>query len=175
MAEIWKPIEGFEDFYEVSDLGRVRSVDRHETIPTPRKPSMPMRRLKRGRILKPWPTRGGYLVASLRAPGKKKPARVAGLVCRAFHGEPPSPKHEVAHNDGVRTNNAAANLRWSTKSENNLDKSVHGTATGGKRGSRTLSADQIVEARRLRGLGASINAIARHFGCDWSTAKLALR
>jgi hypothetical protein len=43
------------------------------------------------------------------------------LVCAAFHGPPPSPDHEVAHSNGIKTDCRASNLRWATSAENKQD------------------------------------------------------
>jgi hypothetical protein len=48
------------------------------------------------------------------------------VVCTMFHGQQPDGA-EVCHNDGVRTNNAASNLRWGTRRENHQDSVSHGT------------------------------------------------
>ena len=64
-------------------------------------------------------------------PGKRyvgitlsRPKYVHRVVCEAFHGPPPTPKHTVEHKDGNRLNNHKDNLCWLTASENNLRKGV---------------------------------------------------
>lgn len=59
--------------------------------------------------------------------GVRRKFKVHQLVCRAFHGEKPSPLHEVRHLDGNPMNNHADNLAWGTKSENAKDRVKHGT------------------------------------------------
>ena len=65
------------------------------------------------------------------------------LICTAFHGEPPTSRHEVAHWNGQRSDNCPENLRWATRSENHRDKRRHGTNNHGRMNGRaTLSEEQ---------------------------------
>ena len=76
----------------------------------------------------------GYLRATLIDPaGNHQTVCLHQIICRTFHGEPPSERHEVAHSDGIRTNCASANLRWATKQENAADRKIHGTELIGER------------------------------------------
>lgn len=121
MTEEWRDIRDWEDIYQVSNLGRVRSLDRvikhrsrHGTIGNAS---------LKGRILKPWTHQNGYLVVYLsdRTRGRSISRRVHQLVCEAFYGPRPE-GHEVAHYDAVKINNAASNLRWATHYENMQDR-----------------------------------------------------
>jgi hypothetical protein len=118
-AEAWLPVPGYEGVYEVSDLGRVRSVDRTVTgrAGSPR----PLR----GKILRPYMSRG-YEIIQLARFGRREYRPVHRLVLLAYVGPPPL-GHEACHGDGDRVNNRLANLRWGTKSENMQDKLLHGT------------------------------------------------
>lgn len=72
--------------------------------------------------------KSGYPVVRMKAPdGTRKKFKVHQLVCTAFHGEKPSPNHEVRHLDGNPMNNNAENLAWGTRSENARDRVRHGT------------------------------------------------
>jgi hypothetical protein len=117
--EVWKAVVGFSD-YEVSSQGRVRRSrpDRHG-------------RMSRA-PLTPALGNHGYHVVSLHKDARQVVRMVHRIVCEAFHGPAPSPVHQAAHGDGVRTNNLAANLRWATPAENNLDKHRHGTMRTGE-------------------------------------------
>jgi hypothetical protein len=125
-TETWRPIAGHEG-YEVSDRGRVRSLDR--TVAVMRRGRMVMTRY-RGRVLKPNPDHKGYLQACLGRHGRR--ARVHLLVLETFVGPRPV-GHEAAHWDGDPRNNALANLRWCTRAENAEDRRRHGTLLVGAR------------------------------------------
>lgn len=115
MAERWRPISGHEGRYEVSDLGRVRSLAQTTSDG---------RRLK-ARVLKGRPQRSGHLSVPLTAGGVTRNALVHRLVLIAFVGPPPAGMHAL-HSDGNPGNNRLANLRWGTPSENSLDAVRHG-------------------------------------------------
>lgn len=53
--------------------------------------------------------------------------RINRIICSLFHGEPPTKHHQAAHNNGIKTDNRAENLRWATVSENATDRTHHGT------------------------------------------------
>ncbi|QEQ94428.1 HNH endonuclease [Mycobacterium phage Leozinho] len=116
--EEWRPVVGYEGLYEVSDRGRVRSLDR--TIQT----SVDTRSYK-GRVLKPQLTLG-YHIVSLTAPGRRRRyAKVHHLVLEAFRC-PRVPGMSGCHNNGVKTDNRPENLRWDSHTENMRDTVRHG-------------------------------------------------
>ena len=128
MKELWKPVVGFEGMYEVSDLGRVRGVDRR--IGHPRGGS----RLWCGRVLKQTVMSNGYLEVSLCKNGSRVVRTVHSIVCEAFHG--PSPLdgcYTVAHENGKQLDCRETNLSWKTWSANHLDKHRHGTMPCGEK------------------------------------------
>lgn len=161
MSENWRPVVGQEGFYEVSDLGRVRSIDRVFVR------ADGQRQGRRGRLLSPTPTGRGYPSVQLRH-GSRRP--VHALVCEAFHGSPPTPRHEVAHFDGDKLNNTPANLRWATQRENHEDSIRHGAVgiTAGEGGERNgharLTWGAVDEIRRLHAAGETQAALAAAFG-----------
>lgn len=118
--EAWRDIPGFDGRYQVSDQGRVRSVDRY--IGTKSKTGTQAHRLLRGRVLKPQRHTNGYRQVTLRG----RTYLIHILVMRAFAGNCPD-GHEVAHRDGDRTNNVFLNLRYATPLSNTEDKRTHGT------------------------------------------------
>lgn len=120
-TEVWLPVVGYEGLYEVSDWGRVRSVDR--TIVD----SIGRSRFWPGKVLSFKPHPGGRPVVGLTRGGRSKTALVHTLVAAAFIG--PRPKgSEVRHwPDPDPTNNRPSNLQYGTKSENMLDSVEHGT------------------------------------------------
>ena len=117
ISEVWKDIKGYEGRYQVSNLGRVKSLDRTFINKIGHK------QYTKERILKPSTVHGGYLLVILfKGSGKGKAYKVHRLVCEAFH-ENPENKPCVNHIDENKTNNTANNLEWCTVAENNR----HGT------------------------------------------------
>lgn len=117
MKEIWKPIEDFEGYYEISNLGRVRSLDR-----------LILRHYKnrdkwitwKGRIMALHLRHDGYPKVDLYKEHKRYEYAVHRLVALAFVPNPGN-KPEVDHVNTVRTDARACNLRWVNRSENNLN------------------------------------------------------
>lgn len=120
MQETWLPVVGFEGSYEVSDHGRVRSVDR--VIERRDGTLLP----RSGQLLKQQLSgRGDYLTVTLCQQGRYRPWLVHLLMAKAFLG--PSADLEVRHLNGNGHDNRVANLRWGTHSENMRDSLRHGT------------------------------------------------
>ena len=105
MQEIWKPIKGYEGLYEVSNLGRVKSLNRYHH--------------RHENILKNKITKDGYYETTLVKNGKSKFIRSHRLVALTFIDNPLN-KTEVNHKDGNKLNNFVGNLEWVTSSENQL-------------------------------------------------------
>lgn len=141
--EVWKPVAGLESFYEISSDGRLRSHDRRANA------GQPSGRLIRGRVLKPT-LHDGYPRACLRgASGKAEYMFVHRLVCAAYHGPCPD-GHQVAHKNGIRTDNRAVNLRWALPVENGADRREHGTNTRGEGHSKAKLTEKDVLSIRAR-------------------------
>lgn len=104
--EIWKPISGFEGRYEVSSLGRVRSL-------------MDNKGNRRIKIRKTRLTKRGYLYLNLWIKGKMHTKVVHKLVAEAFLDKPDNAQC-INHINGVKTDNRVENLEWCTFSENTL-------------------------------------------------------
>jgi len=123
-VERWKQIPGYEGYYEASDQGRIRSVDRVVQHPL----KGPTKR--RGKVLRDQP-RGtaGHRGVGLSIEGRTKVLGVHRLVLEAWVGPCPD-GHEGCHKNGNPADNAVSNLRWGTKSSNQYDKREHGTNGG---------------------------------------------
>lgn len=120
--EEWRNISGWEGLYQVSNLGRVRSLPGFYNA---LRKGTPAQVSKPGRVLKPY-LAVGYPMITLCREGEETKMYIHRLVCEAWHGMPKSGE-EVAHNDGTRMNNDPRNLRWVSRLENNLDKVRHCT------------------------------------------------
>ena len=104
MEEIWKDIEGYKGLYQVSSLGKVRSLPRNTTS---------------GKILKPITQKNGYLYVILYKDGKGNFYKVHRLVALAFvPNDDPQYKIEVNHLNEKKTDNRASNLNWMSHKEN---------------------------------------------------------
>ena len=116
MEEIWKDIEGYEGFYQVSNLGRVKSLHRLIKFSNGGTREYPEKILKQYKA-------NGYWVVGLNNHGKKTQVRVHRLVAEAFI---PNPNNlpQVGHKDeknfktSNECNNNVDNLEWTTAKEN---------------------------------------------------------
>ncbi|ATN90230.1 HNH endonuclease [Gordonia phage Lennon] len=114
-TEHWQPIPGLRGEYEASTLARIRSI-------------------KRGRVrILTQRTVGRYAVVMITLDGKYAPRNVHRLVALAFHGTPPTPRHQVCHADGDGLNNTPGNLRWGTALDNADDMRRHGRHRNGRK------------------------------------------
>ena len=113
MEEIWKDIEGYEGKYQVSNMGRVRSLD--YTIMQPNAHDGHLQPITyKGRMMKAHSINSGYLAVGLRNEQGKRQHLVHRLVATAFV-ENPQNLPDVNHKDEDKTNNRADNLEWCTK------------------------------------------------------------
>lgn len=115
--ETWKDIPGYEGYYQVSDLGNVRSLDR---VVKAGNGSF----VKRGQLLKPAIRKSGHLQVRLYRNGSRC-VEVHTLVGSAFIGPRPV-GYEVCHNNGIPSDNRLHNIRYGTQSENTRDMVKHG-------------------------------------------------
>lgn len=119
MSENWKPIPGWEGSYEVSDLGRVKSLQRSPEG----RPGVGLN--LREKILRGYLDKAGYRIYALTRNNQKTRVGVHRLVLLAFIGQP-EVGMEACHCDGAKENNTLANLRWGTGSSNAFDRVRHG-------------------------------------------------
>lgn len=99
VEEIWKPIKGYEGLYEISNWGRVKSLNYHHT--------------GKPRLLRPKVDKYGYLVVCFCKDGKRKYFFVHRLVAQSFIPNPDN-LPQVNHKDENKKNNNADNLEWCT-------------------------------------------------------------
>ena len=144
--ERWLPVVGYEGFYEVSDHGRVRSLDRtiyrnYSTGPRATK--------LQGKVLRLQNTHNGsgQVYVSVRLGAKSTMVKVHRLLLTAFVGPCPAGM-ETRHLNGDPSDNRLSNLQWGTVAENTADRGRHGNFTHGERnGCAKLAAADIIEIR----------------------------
>jgi len=123
MTERWLPVVGYENSYEVSDLGQVRSLQR--VIVRCNGVCQNVQQ----KILKPVVHNGRYFQVSLYKDGSANVLSVHRLVLEAFVGPCP-PRMECLHWDDDGENNKLSNLRWGSRKENEEDKFRNGRKAG---------------------------------------------
>lgn len=158
IKEEWKSIERYEGLYEVSSLGRVRSLDRLVIY------SNGKRRIHKGTVLSPGVSNGYYQVSLARG-GKNVQRQIHVLVCTAFHLNPEH-KRTVNHKDGDKLHNHKDNLEWATHSEQHLH--AHANNLKG-RNSRALSIEQVRAIKELLKTSITKIEIARRFNISVRT------
>lgn len=158
MSEIWNDVVGFEGLYAVSDLGRVRSLDRVVICGGPN--GQLVRKHLRGRVLRPGPRPSGHLTVVLGGVSRN----VHALVLESFVGPRPFPAAQARHLNGNEKDNRLANLAWGSRARNTSDRKWH---RGSSIYKLTPHAAAQVKAR-LRS-GAKQRDIAQEFGISRST------
>lgn len=163
LTEQWKAIEGFENLYEISNLGRIKSLWKV--------------RGTESRILKPYRTERGYLSVCLYPGPFDK--NVHWLVLRAFIGPPPD-NHEPNHKNGKRDDNRLDNLEWVTRSQNIIHSyRVLGRKRADMRGQRNTNAKlttiKVIKFRKQHSNGRTIRSIANETGLTWSAIRDAVK
>lgn len=134
MTEIWKDCVGWEDYYQVSNFGNVKSK-------------------RRNKILRLYNTTKGYKAITFQvtlADGTliQKGKKVHCLVLESFVGHRPE-GYQACHNDGCRFNNNLTNLRWDTVKNNEADKRLHGTMLIGIKNPRAkLNENQVTYIKK---------------------------
>lgn len=149
-TEVWRDIPGWEGLYQVSNLGRVRSVDHYVT------------RLVKGRILRPRIRKEGYPVVTLSGAGPKD---IHQLVALAFIG-PREKGMQVRHLNGNKLDPSASNLAYGNQADNEKDKFRYGDR------SRKLTTAQAREIRKTIEAGEkSFQEIAKAYDVTETTIR----
>ena len=135
--EIWKPISKYNGYYEVSNLGRVRSVTRKIERTNPLNPNKKNLYTYKGKLKPFWITKKGYCRCTLNIDGIKKNYFVHRLVADEFIDNKDL-KEQVNHINGIKTDNRVQNLEWVTNFENfihsvKMGKQNNSHKTGGVR------------------------------------------
>jgi hypothetical protein len=112
MEEIWKDIPNYEGYYQISNLGRVKSIANRN------------KKSRKKDIYKVFVKAKGYSEVGLYKDGKSKYFLVHRLVAKAFIPNPLN-KPCVNHKDCIKTNNRVDNLEWCSYKENNNYKNHH--------------------------------------------------
>lgn len=140
MKEIWRDIKGFEGFYQISNLGRVKSLG--GWCGTAK---------RKERIRSTSLTHDGYVKVRLIHQGKDKTMRVHRLVAEAFI---PNPEHKdtVNHIDGNKQSNIVSNLEWVNRTEQMIhayDLGLKVSRVGSSNTNAKLIDEQVREIRKL--------------------------
>lgn len=123
----WRAIPGWEELYEASNDGRIRSLPRLLARTHFKYPDRVHKRIYGGKILTPKIGTAGYKAVSLYRNNRGSTIEVHRLICAAFTGIMRSDR-DVNHLNGCRTDNRVSNVEWATRKENLLHaESVLGT------------------------------------------------
>ena len=164
--EVWRPVDGYEGLYEVSNMGEVRSVARWVSCRTGK-------RLSEGVILARRVSVGHYWSVSLSRNSKYEKCLVHRLVAKAFC---PGSGVVVRHLDGDGFNNNASNLAWGSYEDNEADKLRHGRRPMGESHPNSKMTDGNVRTiRDMHKRVFSQLAIARDLGLNRGVVGIVVR
>lgn len=150
--EEWRPVVGWENQYEISSQGRLRSLERSIVFADGRVRKYP------SIVRATYADTFGYPKVTLKRSGVSVRALIHHLVAAAWLG--PRPKgFEICHGDGVKNHNAVTNLRYASRADNHADSARHGTAK--RPGQRVLTDMQVANIRDSKGIveGKSLAAL----------------
>lgn len=163
IKEIWLPINGYENLYEVSNLGRIKSLPKTWITGRGTLREKPETMMKLGTV---W----GYLGVSLSKDKVEKSYRVHRLVADAFLNPVPN-KNIVNHINGIKNDNRAENLEWCTDGENvrhALRTGLKEPLKGDKHPSCILSDEDVIRIREMSEIHTQ-KEIGEKFGVDRRT------
>ena len=159
VRELWRDVVGYKGSYQVSNLGRVRSVnkivnkgkefgDGHRTA------------LRRGRVLKTHVSSSGYLTVCLSDKDVPRTAMVHRLVATCFIKQKRKDQTDVNHKNGKKTDNRAVNLEWMSRSENCRHAIFTGLASPRKGENHPSSKINFAIAAKIRSLRKEMSGAA---------------
>ena len=132
--EEWRDIQGYEGYYQVSNLGRIKSI-----------------RFNKEKILTIQHDKDGYCTVGLTKNNKLKLCKVHRLVCKTFFNNSKN-KPQVNHINGIKNDNRAENLQWCTCKENmkhGWKTGLYKSKKGSKHGNSKLTEKEVIEIREL--------------------------
>lgn len=148
--EIWKPVVGFEGYYEISSIGRLKSVKRSYEV-NGRWNKTHIRHMEE-KLYKPYMAKTGYWDVFIHLHGRHRQS-IHRMVAKAFIPNPGN-KGYVNHINSIRTDNRVGNLEWVTHQENMMHGYLHGSlripaSVGQDNGRAVLTNEQVLEIRKL--------------------------
>lgn len=157
--EIWKDVVGYTGLYKVSNLGRVKRLQRVGIDKLGRKC------VYKEMMLKPNPIKGGYYQLKLTSNKEESSILLHRIVCEAFHGSAPKGKPFVNHKLPDKTNNSSDNIEWCSFKENMDHAVLHGLRCRGTDSHHAkLTEDQVLEICRMFDVdGISKSDLARKY------------
>lgn len=151
-GEEWRPVVGYEGLYEVSTLGRVRTLGGGKAR-------------THGRVLKATKGTTGYLRVALSAGNVSRTRKVHQLVAEAFIGPRPERSY-VLHNDGNPLDNRPGNLRYGNARDNLADAVKHGAWEPNRGEAATKSKLRVEDVLAIRGSSEPTSILAERYGVD---------
>ena len=150
--EVWKDIEGYEEYYQISNFGNVRSKDRNKST------GKGFYKLKGKELSKTKTSTGYFKIELIDKSGVRKSYKVHRLVGFAFIPNPEN-KPNINHIDGNPLNNHFSNLEWCTQSEN----TIHAYETGLRKSNLHKYKNQIIDEYTSRKV--SVRELGLKYNC----------
>ena len=164
-AEAWKPIPGFEKYYEASTAGRVRSLDRIVIFAASERQGEHTKWL-RGKILRRSFTKG-YPCVSLYVGSVRTQKMVHAIIADTFLGPRP-PGALACHRSGIREECHVDNIYWGTPQDNADDRIRHGNSCPGSQNRRSKLLEHDIVSIRCLAPSMTQKSLAARFGVSQS-------
>lgn len=162
MEEIWKDIEGYEGFYQVSNLGRIKSLEKNIKRISPKGNEYTVKYPEK--MLKQYGNHRGYLITQLSKSGKSESCLVHRIVAQAFIPNYED-KAQINHKNCNKQDNRIENLEWVTNNENRLHAMKNGLCKGlkGKENPNSKKVNQYDLNGKLLKQWECMSDIARYY------------
>lgn len=170
MAEVWKDVPNYEGYYQASNKGNLRSLDRVEKYIHLGKE---VQRKRNGRAMKPKVTKDGYYEIQLIKKSKPEHIRLHRIVLYTFNPIADVETMQVNHKDGKKLNNDLSNLEWVTHQENKQHAYNTGLEdpVGINNANARTTEEQVIQTRRLKNKGYKYREIEKIVGIPKSRIK----